>query len=384
MANGFLLNIAQTLGDARDSVQNWTNERLAVANRTVFGGDGKDPLFNTEQLAAVRANIDKFKARVDPRNKNPASNGNELGSTTLSNSAQDVGPFFNLLPTMDVWKVQQQATSLRGLVAGKLPVIPMVFAVIPALSAERQAVPEPLFLFVNPKSWSRSMNKVQTNHYVRNGITTERWGEELEQITASGMIGGYYTLETGLTRTYRRQTPSYRNLMMLLQIFKNNGCVYDNTYQGAAPSSNKRVIDVGAIEILYDKEIFRGTFDTFSIKEAADKPYTLEYSFVFHVESSIHISDITPTSTSVNNSTIGASGPNQVHLAEGQTIPTAENDAELARFQQLLNNNSEIADRASQLLNQNKVNSLLPVSKEAGFQSTTSDASVLLKEQLKK
>ena len=102
MANGFLLNIAQAVGDARDSVKNWTDQRIAVANQTVFGGNGKDPLFNPAQLAAVRQNIDKYKARLDPRIRNPARNLNELGNSTMLNQAQDVGAFFNLLPTMDV------------------------------------------------------------------------------------------------------------------------------------------------------------------------------------------------------------------------------------------------------------------------------------------
>jgi hypothetical protein len=120
--------------------------------------------------------------------------------------------------------------------------------------------------------------------------------------------GGFYTQETGLTRTYKRQTPSFTNLMNLIQIFRNNGCLYGNSYEGSedAPSSNRRILDVGYIEILYGYELFRGTFDSFSITESVDQPFTLEYTFTFNVSESISIHDITPSSTNVQQLRQGA------------------------------------------------------------------------------
>lgn len=208
------------------------------------------------------------------------------------------------LQTMDTYSVQAQATYLTGLTAAKVPLLPMTFNVVlpPVALAAGISTPTPLTIFVNPKTWSRSINKKNTNTFTRGGYKSERWGDELEQIDASGEIAGFYTETTGLTRYSRSQTPSYGNFMQLVQIFKNNGCVYGTTQELGlpSPSPKTRISDVGFIEIMYGYEIFIGTFDSMTIKESAEKPFNLSYSFTFHVGKIISIYDATSLTSSIN------------------------------------------------------------------------------------
>lgn len=372
-----LINVVEDVSTFQTNIQNSLNDRISQAGATIAS------TFGSSTLQDFNNNLSAFKLSVNPQ-ANPATNSIQLGATSISANGQDPTSFFNALPSMDVWQVQQLGTALTGLVGGRAPVIPMVFGLVPPLSAtSTYTVPDPLYLFVNPKTWSRSANKVQTNNYVRNGITTERWGEELEQITASGNINAFYSLETGLTRFYRRQTPSFRNLMMLLQLFKNNGCAFDTSYSGnCVPSANKRIIDVGAVEIFYDKEVFRGTFDTFSVKEAADKPFTLEYSFTFFCESTVSILDIINVNTAINAATVNPGGPGSVQLAPGQQPSAAVAASDALINQELANQINETALNATEYLQNFKTQSLTSASAADGYQPSTNTTAVLLQEQL--
>ena len=112
--------------------------------------------------------------------------------------------YYSDLQTLVTYSVHAQAAAFTGLIASKVLLIPMTFSVVLPDQAFL-SVPEiqPLALIVNPKTWSRSSTKKNTNTFTRGGYKSERWGEELEQIDASGDIGAYYTQQTGLTRFNR-------------------------------------------------------------------------------------------------------------------------------------------------------------------------------------
>lgn len=328
-------NFAKNLGNFRDNLQTYLNDRLGNIQKKVFSATNSrgETLFSPATQARIGQLMDKYKMEMDPRISKKDINqirANQLFDRSSLDGDENI---FNM-QMMDTYKVSLQAKYLKGILGSREPLLPMIFNVIFPETADLLNVTgsDPFFLFVNPSSWSRSNTKVQSNSYVRNGIKTERWGEELEQITANGSIGAFYTQESGLTRTYRRQTPSFRNLMQLVQIYKNNGCIYGTSYEGAeeAPSTNKRILDVGYIEILYGLELFRGTFESFTISEAADKPFTLEYSFVFNVAETISVYDITTSASAIQKVTVGNNVqlvPNQFNVDNNQLARAARNSS---------------------------------------------------------
>lgn len=319
-----IFNVVTSLSSFQNTLQKTLNTRLTNAQNQIFTATNKQgqSIFSQTALTDIQGLRRQFAAELDPR---VSTTGFTL-NPTAARTAADVDIF--ALQTMDVYRVTVQSTFLKGLLPSRVPLFPMVFNVLFPDTAENlnvQGLTDPLFLFVNPHTWSRSSTKVQTNHFTRNGYKTERWGDELETIHASGTLGGFYTQQTGLTRVNRRETPAYRNFMKLVQIFKNNGALYDTSYLGAesAPTSNVKIIDVGAVEILYGQELFRGTFDTFSITESADKPFSLDYEFTFHVETSISVYDISVQSSALNFPT-PTSG-----LVQGQEL---NNSVQLSQF----------------------------------------------------
>lgn len=174
--------------------------------------------------------------------------------------------------------------------------------------------PPEIVLLINPESLSFSTSKKINSEFTRGGYVTEEWGNMQENLQFSGKIGGYYVLNpqidfSGLNRYERSKSPSFKNLMNLFMMYRNNGMIYDNTTK--APEGNRsnklirnkklqtvnnripkiikkaknRIIDVGDVYLNYDGIIYRGSFDEFSIEESADSPYTLSYKFGFTVRS---------------------------------------------------------------------------------------------------
>jgi len=358
--SGTLRSWAQSLGTFKEEVQKSANERLLNINKKISTATSAkgEPLFTAATQTRINQLMSQYKIDLDPRVSRSGINqirGNRLFDRSDINGSNEA---FTRLQTLDTYKVSLQAKYLKGLVPSRIPLMPMIFNVILPEIAQSQNFnsPPPFFLFVNPTNWSRSNNKVQNNNYVRNGIKTERWGEELEQITASGSIGGFYTQETGLTRTYRRQTPSFTNLMNLIQIYRNNGCLYGNSYEGSedAPSTNRRILDVGYIEILYGFELFRGTFDSFSITESVDKPFTLEYTFTFNVSESVSIHDITSSNTNIQNfkSSSVRLVPNQSNVEQSAFLEQ-QNRISRQNFLSTIANNTQESIRLQNLANSN-------------------------------
>jgi len=170
-----------------------------------------------------------------------------------------------------------------------------------------------LTLLINPSNMTLNYAKKITPTYARNGYIIEEWGEEQDVIQCSGKIGGYYIKKpsssvhnySGLNRYHRSKSLSFKNLYKLLYIFRNNGAIFQNTTkeqsqnklisQSGYPyitnrvgqvveNANNRIDRVGDVYMNYDQTTYIGAFDSFSIKESADAPYTLEYSFQFSVQ----------------------------------------------------------------------------------------------------
>lgn len=165
---------------------------------------------------------------------------------------------------------------------------------------EQIAKTPPLRLLVNPRSFRTSHEKIIADSgWGREGPILEFWGENQDKIEASGKIAAFFSLDVatgagpGLTRTARQFSASYQNLMSLYLLYKNNGGVYfPDPLSLSGKSKNLSVL--GSVYIYYDGILYIGSFDNFSITEAEDTPFSLEYSFSFTVRASFlldHLDD---------------------------------------------------------------------------------------------
>lgn len=298
------------IDDRKGSLEKWNAEIFNKAK--TFASD----IYTGETTDVYNGLVDQYRNNLDPRKVPPKTfDPNFDGSGAVKVVTHD--EYFSQLGVADIWNATIRAKSLKGLLGSKKPLLPMVFQIqLPATATNDSPVPD-LTLFVNPASWNRSVSKIQQNIWTRNGVKTERWGEDLEQISATGKIGGFYTIQTGLTRINRWQTPNYRNLMELVQIYKNNGCTYGKTYSDkkdfVSPSRN-RILDVGQVVISYGYEVFVGNFESFEVTEEDSSPFTIQYSFVFNCAQVISIHDLNPQTTQLMSQEQGTN----IQIGQGQ------------------------------------------------------------------
>lgn len=162
-------------------------------------------------------------------------------------------------------------------------------------AAQRQAIAEaqnaidgmkrlpPLRLLVNPKQFGVKGSKIVADgNWSRRGPIIEHWGDEQDVISASGKVAAFYTAETGLSRSTRQFSQSWRNLQSLYLLYKNNGGVYLRDPFDPSGGS-QRLTYVGSIYIYYDGILYVGSFTSFNITESDATPFTVEYSFEFNV-----------------------------------------------------------------------------------------------------
>ncbi|MDB4330356.1 hypothetical protein N9948_01400 [bacterium] len=174
--------------------------------------------------------------------------------------------------------------------------------------------PPALTLLINPQMMNVSSSKKVNANLARGGHVIEEWGEMQDTLEFSGKIGAYYVLDptigfSGLNRYHRSKSSSFKNLMNLFMLYRNNGAIFKNTIRGdtqgvgnkliqnkglikinnripiMANNANNRIFSLGDLFLLYDGTEYKGSFDNFSITENADSPYTLSYSFNFIVQS---------------------------------------------------------------------------------------------------
>lgn len=128
-------------------------------------------------------------------------------------------------------------------------------------------------MHIPPEELNFNYNQQLTKNKVRNGWNIESWGEDLVTIEASGSSGIFYISDLGITRLNAPQSYGYRELMEVLQFYRNNGMSYD-------PVSGTIYV-IGEVIIAYDGKEYSGSFDSFDIRESVDNPYRFTYQFTF-------------------------------------------------------------------------------------------------------
>ena len=180
---------------------------------------------------------------------------------------------------------------------------PVVFDII-APDGRNTMLPDGIKLVChsNPKDLSFSYTKKVSRSPTIGGWVETYWGEEPYTISLSLSSGGFIRLGSGLSnvtgpvktlgsthdskeifgedlRGNRRETITYDKYLDLLSLFHNNGSIYDE--QGFIALQ-------GSIKMSYDGGTWFGWFQSFSVSEAAEKPYSFDMTCVFQVEREIH------------------------------------------------------------------------------------------------
>lgn len=169
--------------------------------------------------------------------------------------------------------------------------IPMVFQVTSPLDNLVNLLPHALVLHANPTSFSESYSKKIERIQTRGGWIEQHWGDDLTDISASGSTGAFISLKgkssvglqpsplgTGLSNVNRHNTIAWDRYRDLLDLFHNNGSLYDRY---------NNIVLQGKISLMYDRGTYIGTFRSFEVEETADSPWVFNLSWQFKVEYSI-------------------------------------------------------------------------------------------------
>lgn len=200
---------------------------------------------------------------------------------------------------------------------------------------EMQNTP-PLRLLVNPNSFSvKSQKIVSDGNWGRNGPIIEFWGDDQDKISGSGQVAAFYALDVapqlgrggpGLTRHARNLSLAWQNFQSLYLLYRNNGGMY-------LPDVNQKDRDVlltvvGSVYLYYDGILYIGSFDSFNVREADQKPFTVEYDFEFTVRAAFLLDR--PPDFNYGGGAAFAGG--RVGLPTRSENPSTPNTANVAAF----------------------------------------------------
>lgn len=163
-----------------------------------------------------------------------------------------------------------------------------------------------LVCHVNPSQLSFSYQKKVSRTPTIGGWVEYYWGDEPYTITLDMSSGGFIRLGSGLSNTTgavtslqserpntpsanhtfgidlggnRRQTIAYDKYLDLLALFHNNGSIYD---------SRGYVTLQGRIKMNFDGGEWYGWFQSFSVSETAETPFTFKLNMVMQIEREVH------------------------------------------------------------------------------------------------
>lgn len=146
-----------------------------------------------------------------------------------------------------------------------------------------QEIPPELTMLINPANLDISYTQLVNETRTLGGFILEYWGEALTQLSASGTTAMFYN-EGGIDNKDLRISEAYQNFIRLVNIYKNNGKDYYNDRVTLAKNINAdRIISFGQVIMTYMEKQYQGYFESFTIKELAEKPFYFEYDFSFKV-----------------------------------------------------------------------------------------------------
>lgn len=140
-----------------------------------------------------------------------------------------------------------------------------------------------LALHQNPDSLDEKYTKIKSITQTYTGFVEYHWPDDLDSISCESSTGAFVNKTTGLSSitqngNERFNTIAYQKHLDLIDIFRNNGMIYDG--------SGKPIIR-GRVIMMFDRGVYYGHFGSFSVSEDAEKPFMFKLSWDFKVEKSL-------------------------------------------------------------------------------------------------
>lgn len=135
----------------------------------------------------------------------------------------------------------------------------------------------PLYMQINPTNFQQSFSKKIHRYQTFAAQIEEHYGDELDTITCSASTGGFILEDFGITTVNRSLTKPYFKFQDVLDVYRNNGAIYDSLGQ---------IIKRGRVVLYFDPGTYFGYFDSFSYQEDASTPFRFTFDFSFKVEKS--------------------------------------------------------------------------------------------------
>jgi hypothetical protein len=223
--------------------------------------------------------------RIVPSPVSPANESqtfNQEWSQSGLKSPQDRG----YAPTGRTSLVEQQDYFLK---AAMTPYVDYVYVRLKhrGVGADRtydQNTPAVYRFLINPKEVSVNRNTLDLQSFARSGWQIGVWGEDSVQISMSGKTAGQYW-SFGITDRYQQFTESYRNLIMLQQVFENNGYFFEGEEAGegplAADFTRRRIKMHEDVELTIGNFVWFGMFDTLTVTQSAEEPWLAAFNLSF-------------------------------------------------------------------------------------------------------
>lgn len=153
-----------------------------------------------------------------------------------------------------------------------------------------------MYLLINPANLSIKSSQTIARTETRGAWVEEVWGQNLDDISCSGVTAAFVTKRGLVAARLDSCTPvggvegkpwdydgvpdteAYQNMESLIAIYRNNGEAY---------YSDGSVIRIGSVWIVYDGGIHQGYFTNFNVNEEGSKPYAFSFDFSFKVTKTI-------------------------------------------------------------------------------------------------
>lgn len=135
---------------------------------------------------------------------------------------------------------------------------------------------------VHPQSFDRSYKKLVSREQTRGGWVEYHGGDDLDIINVNGVSGAFVSDKDGsLISIGEGRTTSHEREWVneLLSIFRSNANSFD---------SRGFVYRSGIVHLSYDIGEYEGKFESLTITDNFEKPYSLDYNFTFVVERTIY------------------------------------------------------------------------------------------------
>lgn len=182
-----------------------------------------------------------------------------------------------------------------------------------------------LALHVNPEQLEERMAASKTVVPTRGGWIEYRWPNELTALTGGNTTGAFYSPSSGLSAGSdasqvggkargRQGTIAWERQEDLLDLFHNNGMVFDGNGEPAIR---------GRIMLIYDRGIYLGYFTTFDVTEDEDHAWSFSLNWEFMVEKTLY-------RFPANLGASGVSVPAPAPLFPGQAKPVPGSPNSLA------------------------------------------------------